>query len=122
MQFGEQLRCHECPEFRSHDRDDCKFFLIGFIRIVEFRKPDDGNSKQLAEYGEPWRNRPRHERSRYDGTRDDQPRLTADPIRIDIANSNVAINSDAIRDNVFRRPRYAADEHCYGAKFKRRGA
>ena len=29
---------------------ECKFFLIGFIRIVEFRKLDDGNSKQLAEY------------------------------------------------------------------------
>ena len=50
MQFGEQLWCDERPEFRSHKRAECKFFLIGFIRIVEFRKLDDGNSKQLAEY------------------------------------------------------------------------
>ena len=106
MQFGEQLRCHECPEFRSHDRDECKFFLIGFIRIVESRKPDDGNSKQLARYSEPWRNRPRHQRSRYDRTRDDWPRLVTDPI-LDIANINVAINSGPIRDVVFRKPRHA---------------
>ena len=36
MQFGEQFRCHECPEFRGHNHIECKFFLIAFIRIVEF--------------------------------------------------------------------------------------
>ena len=97
------VRCHECPEFRGHDRDECKFFLISFIRIVEFRKPDDGNSEQLAEYSKPWRNRPRHERTRYDGARYDRARLTADPVRIDIASRNVGINSVPIRDIVFRR-------------------
>ena len=106
VQFGEQFRRHECPEFCGHDHIGRKFFLIAFIRVV--RKPWHGAARRIQG---PWRNRPRHERSRYDGTRDDRPRLTADPVRIDIANSNVAINSDAIRDNVFRRPRYAADEH-----------
>ena len=105
-----RFRGYEYPEFRNHDHTECKFFLISFIRIVESRKPDDGNGKQLAEYREPWRNRPRHEQSWYDGTRDDRPRLTADPVRIDIANRNVAINSGPIRDIMFRRPQRAADE------------
>ena len=89
-----------------------------------FESPTTATANSSPNTGEPWRNRPRHERSRYDGTRDDRPRLTADPVRIDIANSNVAINSDPIRDIVFRRPRHAADEHQYryGAKSKRRRA
>ena len=35
MQFGEQFRRHECPEFCGHDHIGRKFFLIAFIRIVE---------------------------------------------------------------------------------------
>jgi hypothetical protein len=103
MQFGEQLWCDERAEFRSHERAECEFFLIGFIHIVEFRTLHDGNRKHLAEYRQRWRNRPWHQRSRYDKTRDDRPRVTADPIWIGIANGNVGINGDPIRDIVFRR-------------------
>jgi hypothetical protein len=65
MQFGEQFRCHECPEFRGHDRAERKFLLVAVIHIV--RKFGAGNSKRLAEHKESWRNRPRHQWSRYDG-------------------------------------------------------
>ena len=67
--------------------------------------PDDANRNHLAEHKRPWRNRPRHKRTRYDGTRDDRPRLTAGSIRVDIANNDRAINSNPSRDIVFRRPR-----------------
>jgi len=52
-------------------------------------------------------NRPRHQWSRYDGTRDDRPRLPADPVRIGIANRDVGISGDPSRDNVFRRHGHA---------------
>jgi hypothetical protein len=48
MQFGEQFRCHECPEFRGHDRAERKFLLVAVIHIV--RKFGAGNSKRLAEH------------------------------------------------------------------------
>jgi hypothetical protein len=105
MQFGEQFRCHECPEFRGHDRAERKFLLVAVIHIV--RKFGAGNSKRLAEHKESWRNRPRHQWSRYDGTRDDRPRLPADPVRIGIANRDVGISGDPSRDNVFRRHGHA---------------
>jgi hypothetical protein len=52
-------------------------------------------------------NRPRHQWSRYDGTRDDRPRLPSDPVRIGIANRDVGISGDPSRDNVFRRHGHA---------------
>jgi hypothetical protein len=106
MHFGKHLRHPECAERQRYDPARCKFFLVGFIDIVEFRKLDCANCKHPAEHKERWRSSPRHEQPGYDGARDKRPRLIADPIRIGIAKRSVAIDSDPSRNIVFRRPRY----------------
>ena len=104
MQFGEQFRCHECPEFRGHDRAERKFLLVAVIHIV--RKFGAGNSKRLAEHKESWEP-PSAPVVSVRRTRDDRPRLPADPVRIGIANRDVGISGDPSRDNVFRRHGHA---------------